>query len=521
MELQNIKSIKKKLDNHNPTLFSNAENSFTYFVNRIHIKEFRHIKDLEIKFEHPITVISGTNKIGKTSILLLLACSHYDFLRVDSTKPTSTLRRHSWKDVLRFTDYENTKKDYEYHLDWRVGKDIRNGNSRRLHTSRSWSGVGKTSKDPKRKNAKIKGREVRFIDLERILPARNVSNSLLRKISNSAQTRVNSDIEKAFCYIFSISTGIEIYDIGSHINKRAFLLKTPTDNYSSYNAASGEESVLNILDEIINSPKNSLIIIDELEAGFHPFVQRKIADIINYASWRDKKQFIITTHSPTLISAFSSKSRRFLEPSSDGTTKSINGISVNAAFSKMDSNAYPLLHLYCEDDIANFILKNLLMKLNQKHSYFDRLVNIIESGPANMVKNDYERHKRNYSQMRLKIGYACVFDGDYKNDPHYSHFHLNPNEHSMFLFPFIAPEKFLLNAYLKEKPNQRIQTSFNISDHHTLFLEMVNEGLAIDENQALLICWQIFTNTPEYQSLENTFRNFILNAVKDFTIRNE
>jgi predicted ATPase len=521
MELQNINSVKNKLDYHDPITFSNAENSFTHFISRIYIKEFRHIKDLEITFEHPITVISGTNKIGKTSILLLIACSHHNFLRVDSTKPTSTLRRHTWKDVLQFTEYENTTKDYEYHLDWRVGNDIRNGNSRRLHTSRSWSGVGKASKDPKRKNAQIKGKDVRFIDLERILPARNVSNSLLRKISTSAQTRVNSDIEEAFCYVFSISTGIEIYDIGSHINKRAFLLKTPTDNYSSYNAASGEESVLNILDEIISSPKNSLIIIDELEAGFHPFVQRKIADIINYISWRDKKQFIITTHSPTLISSFKSKSRRFIEPQIDGNSKCINGISVNAAFSKMDSKAYPLLHLYCEDDIASFILRNLLVKLNSKFKYFDRLVNIIESGPANMVKNDYERHKRNFNQMRLKIGYACVFDGDYKNEPHYSQFHQNPNEHSMFLFPYLAPEKFLVNAYLKQNPNPRIQTSFNISDHHTLFLEMVNEGLAVDENQALLNCWQCFINTPEYQVLEKSFGDFIVNAVKDFTIRNE
>ncbi|MFG6687812.1 AAA family ATPase [Mariniflexile sp. HNIBRBA6329] len=521
MELQNIKSIKNKLDFHDPTVFSNAENSFTHFISRLYIKEFRHIKELEILFEHPVTVISGTNKIGKTSILLLLACSHYNFLRVDSTKPTSTLRRHTWKDVLQFTSYENTTKDYEYHLDWRVGNDPRNGNSRRLHTSRSWSGVGKASKDPKRKNAQIKEREVPFIDLERILPARNISNSLLRKISHSAQTRVNCDIEKAFCYIFSISDGIEIYDIGSHVNKKAFLLKTTGDHYSSFNAASGEESVLNILEEIIESPKNSFIIIDEIEAGFHPFIQRKIADVINYVSWRDKKQFVITTHSPTLISAFNSKSRKFIEPQNDGNTKCINRISVNAAFSKMDSKAYPLLHLYCEDNIANFILKNLLIKLNQTYKYFDRLVNVIESGPANMVKNDYERHKRNFEQMRLKIGYACVFDGDYKNDPYYSQFHKNPNEHSMFLFPYMAPEKFLINAYLKANPNQRIQTSLNISDHHTLFLAMVNEGLAADESQALNICWQTFITTPEFQVLENTFNEFILKATSDFTVRNE
>lgn len=225
MELQNIKQDKKKLHNYEPSVFQNAENSFTHFVTKIKITEFRHIRNLEINFEHPITVISGTNKIGKTSILLLIACSHYNFLRIDSTKPTSTLRRHTWKDVLQFTSYESSIKDYEYNLEWRVGNDPRKGKSRRLHTSKSWSGVGKASRDPKRKNAQIRNRDVRFIDLERILPARNVSNSLLRKILSAPQTRVSEEIEESFKYIFSLPTTIEIYEIGSHINKKAFLLK--------------------------------------------------------------------------------------------------------------------------------------------------------------------------------------------------------------------------------------------------------------------------------------------------------
>ena len=520
MELQNLREDKKKLLNYDPINFQNADNSFPHFVRKISITEFRHIQNLEISFDHPITVISGTNKIGKTSILLLIACSHYDFLRIDSTKPTSTLRRHTWKDVLQFTNYESSTKDYEYELEWRVGNESRKGKSRRLHTSKSWSGVGKASRDPKRKNAQIRNRDVRFIDLERILPARNVSNSLLRKILSAQQIRVSSQIEESFQYIFSLPNAVEIYEIGSHINKKAFLIKNGIEDYSSYNAASGEESVLNILQEIIDSPKNSLILIDEIEAGFHPYIQRRIADIIHYYSWRDKKQFIITTHSPTLISAFNSKSRKFLEPKENGETRCISKISVNATFSKMDSKAYPLLNLYCEDDIAQFILRELLTKLNTKYKYFDRLVNIIESGPANMVKNDYERHKKNYPQMRLQIGYACVFDGDYKNKPDYAQYHNNSNENSFFLYPFTAPEKFLVKAYLDEKPNTVIQSSLSISDHHTLFLEMVNEGLASDEKAALSRCWASFEKTAEFRKLENTFNEFITKVVKNFTVLN-
>lgn len=521
MELQNLNNDKKKLLKYDPVTFNNADNSFPHFVNKIKIKEFRHIKGLEIEFDHPITILSGTNKIGKTSLLLLIACSHYNFLRVDSTKPTSTIRRHTWKDVLQFTNYETSTRDYEYELSWRVGSDPRTGKSRRLHTSKSWSGVGKASRDPKRKNAQIRDRDVRFIDLERILPARNVSNSLLRKILSAPQVRVRPELEEAFQYIFSLPDVVEIYEIGSHINKKAFLLKNGIEDYSSYNAASGEESVLNILQDIIESPKNSLILIDEIEAGFHPYIQRKIADIISYFSWRDKKQFIITTHSPTLISAFNSKSRKFIEPKQNGETKCISGISMNAAFSKMDSKAYPLIHLYCEDDIAKFILKQLLINLNTTYSYFDRLINIIESGPANMVKNDYERHKKNFDQMRLKIGYACVFDGDYKNVPDYAQYHNNPNENSFFLYPFTAPEKFLVKSYLDEKPNPVIQSALSISDHHTLFLEMVNEGLASDEKSSLLKCWSTFEKTAEFRKLESTFNEFILRITTHFTKVNQ
>ena len=517
LNLQNVEYARKKLDFYDPEIFQNADNSFPQFVKELRVKEFRHISDLKIKFSHPITVISGTNKIGKTSLLLLIACSHYRFMRVDSTKPITTVRRHTWKDVLQFTNYENTQKDYEYSLKWRVGQDPRKGRSRRLHTSKSWSGIGKASRDKKRKSAQIREREVRFIDLERVIPARNFSNSLMRKISSFEQIRVEEDIEEAFCFIFSLSEDVKIYNIGSHINKYAYLIEKESNSYSSYNAASGEESVLNILTDIFESPNNSLILIDEIEAGFHPFIQRKIADVINYISWRDKKQFIITTHSPTLMSAFGSQSRKFIEKVNSKSTRVISNISVNAAFSKMDSKSYPLLQLYCEDDIAEFIIKNLLIKINTKYVYFDRLINVITSGPANMVKNDYQRHKRNFSQMRMKIGYACIFDGDYKNKDDYSEYHENPMEYSMFLYPYEAPEKFLVRAYLENNPNEEISSLLKRSNHHLLFSEMVNEGLAVDESQALQNCWNEFKTTPEYRKLEKVFEDFIIRTTKEFS----
>jgi predicted ATPase len=481
------------------------------------INDFRHIAGLEISFDHPVTVITGTNKIGKTSLLLLIACSHYNFKKYDTTKPDTVLRRHTWRDVLTFTTYEATTRNYSYELYWRVGTDIRNGEGKRLATSQAWTGLGKYSSG-NRVNSQIKDKEVRLIDLERLLPTRNFSNSLLRKISGTGGVRVSPEIEQAFAYILDIPAQVEITKIGSHINKIAYLISYSAEPYSSYNAATGEESLINILTEIIDTPNDSLILIDEIEAGFHPSIQRKLSDIIQYISWLHKKQFIITTHSPSVLAAFPSKSRKFIDKKLSGAYETISKISVNAAFSKMDSKAFPLLHLYCEDNEAEFIIRNILVKLNAEYKHFDRLINIIKSGPINQVRNDYETHKRNFSQMRLKMGYSCVFDGDYQSDPAYSHYHNNPNEFSFFLYPYVAPEKFLVQHFLTANPQHtNLATALINTDHHSLFQEMVNLGISADKYQARQDCWNSFIVTAEYSTLFNDFKTFILRATTHFS----
>jgi len=424
LNLRNIEEAKRKLESCNVAAFRSSGDSFLHFTTKLKVNSFRHIRELTIDFNHPVTVIAGTNKVGKTSLLLLLACSHERFLKVDASSSAIGLREHVWSDVLSFTSHENVNNDYSYKLDWRVGSDPRDGEGKRLASSKAWSGLGKKSSDHSRKNAKIRDREVRLIDLERILPGRSFSSALYRKANTAKATRLSADVEKAFAYVFDLER-VEISEVGSHINKTCFLITRPGESYSSFNAASGEESVICLLKDMIDSPKDSLILIDEIEAGFHPSVQRKLADIVQYISWRDKKQFVISTHSPTLLSAFSGKSRRFIERSSTGEYRVIPAISHQAASSKMDSVGYPLVQLYCEDNLAHFLIGKALVKIAHQYLCFQRLVNVVESGPVDQVKNDYERHKRNFTQFRNRVGYCAIFDGDHKDHPHYSDYFAN------------------------------------------------------------------------------------------------
>ena len=515
LNLTNIKKAKNKLAVCDTKLFRNVSNSFRDFTEELKINAFRHIEHMTIDFEHPVTVIAGMNKIGKTSLLLLLACSHEQFMKIDSTSPTPSLRPHAWKDVLSFTAHENVDKNYSYELKWRVGTKSLNGEGKRLASSAAWSGLGKKSSDPGRVNAKIRDREVRLVDLERILPGRSFTNALYKKANLASALRINSKVEKAFAYIFDL-TSVKIYEAGSHINKSCFLIAEPDRSYSTYNAASGEESVIYLLKDLVDSPKYSLILIDEIEAGFHPSVQRKLADIVQYISWHDKKQFVITTHSPTLLSSFPAKSRRFIERNSNGF-RVVRGLSHQAARSKMDSVGYPLVRLYCEDELAKYLIGQALIQIAQEHTHAQRLINVVTSGPINEVKNDYVRHKRNFDQYCNKIGFCAVFDGDHKDHPLYSEYFDNPTENTLFLYPYEAPEKFLVRSYLNNYQHQELRAGLEHSDHHALFQAMVNYGLATDASDARSQCYSSFKTSTEFAKHSLELREFLIRILSKFS----
>ncbi|WEE75713.1 AAA family ATPase [Comamonas testosteroni] len=516
LEIQNLFEIKKKIENCDVSIFVDSGQSYSNFVKKIHITQFRHIVDLEVGFSSPVTAIAGSNRSGKTSLLLLLACSHEKFMRLDAKSTAVGMREHTWADVLSFTSHETVQSDYEYKMEWREGTKDRDGTGKRLHTSRAWSGLAKRSSDKNRTNAKIRKKEVRLIDLERLLPARAFSDYLFKKANGAQVLALDVDIAKAFGYIFSTPVA-SISEAANHLNRRCFIINRNTATYSTYNAASGEEAVIYILKDLIESPKNTLILIEEIEAGIHPAVLRKLIDIVYMVSWRDKKQVIFTTHSPTALSAVDGCSRRFIE-SNNGQWKCTPEISIQAAASKMDSISHPLIQLYCEDDLAQFLISQQLIDLSNTEPHISRLINIVPSGPINEVKVDYERHKKNFSHLRNKIGYCAVMDGDYAEDENYAYYMNNNDEYAGFIYPHDKPEKFLVRSYLSSHPNEELSSSLQYEDHHFLFEKMINLGLASDKKDARNRCYDVFKLSAEYQRHSDDIKQLVTRSLQHFSV---
>lgn len=382
LDYSKIHKVREKLSSCRVDEFRSKDDSYYRYVLEINIENFRNLKNVSIRFDHPITVVSGQNKVGKTSILLLLACSHEGFYRLDSSKPEPTWRLHNWRDVIAFTSYETEQADYSYRLNWRVGNKKHEGEGKRLASSKAWSGLGKRATD--RMNAKIRDREVRLIDLERILPARSFSSSLLRKVAKGEIVDLESEIAAAYCYIFEIpwQGTLRISEVAGHVNKRCYLISGAGRVYSSFNAASGEESLINLIRDVFEAPEGSLVLIDEIEVGLHPSVQRRVADVLSMISWYHKKQFVITTHSPTVLASFPPVSRKFIERV-DGGLRVVPRLAPETAMSKMDSEGHPLIHLYCEDELVKFLINKILIKISDEYPHFNRLFDIVLSGGGN------------------------------------------------------------------------------------------------------------------------------------------
>lgn len=516
MDFTNINAKIAKLDAYDVATFDNPQNSFKHFTLELKVNRFRHLSNVSLPFDHPVTVLAGTNKIGKTSLLLLLACSHEKFMRLDASKPEPTWREHAWKDVLTFTKHETEANDYTYSMRWRLANNSQSGEGKRLASSKSWSGLGKKSNEARR-NAKIKDREVRLIDLDRLLPARSFSASLLRKSGNAPLTKMSDDLVKAFCYVLDLpyNSNFGISEVGGHVNKSCYLIDSPSHSYSSYGAASGEEALINLLRDILEAPDGSLILIDEIEAGFHPAVQRKLAKVICQIAWEQKKQFVMTSHSSTIIDAMPAKSRRFIEHH-NGQYRTISGITPQAALSKMDSIGHPLVRLFCEDDLAEFLIKKVATEVSKEHKNFARLFEIIRSGPANMVKADYERHKHFFEQLRNKIGYCAVFDGDHLNKAGFKE--LGDTDLLVhFLKPDTAPEVALAKAYLSSYPNTELEAFLVADNHHAFFQKMVDMDLAVDREDAKNKCYTAFESSSEFATHFDALKTFLMETAKHFS----
>lgn len=504
----NPKSVRASVDSFN----LNDKEKFPFFIQALHFVRFRGVKDLDVKFRHPISVISGENRSGKTSILMALACSHENFKKRQVN--SGLLSRQTWSSLMKFSPFDIQKDDWEYTITYRTGDKIETRRGQRKAKTRKWNGLGK-------KEGQIKQREVVFIDLDRLLPARSFG---LMAYVNTKKSQITGpriknpeQLNKYISYIFETESTVS--KCADYLNRDVFKYDANTQKYSSYNAASGEDALMHLLTDIINAEPKALILIDEIESGLHPKVQRRLADVLYDISNRERKQFIITTHSPTFISCFPDRSRIFIEKTSHGNTRAVYNVSATTCMTKMDSVGHPLVEVFCEDKYAAKIINQALFEISSAHPSFTRLVEVIPIGTAEDTFRCYTMHQLAYEKKQHNIrGYACVLDGDMKEKKNKKGSLLYPPEDLLYFLGANDPiERLLLKSYLKKYLCPQLNYHIATSNPHCLFQKAIEQEVFANEEEGFHKCLAIFQSMKEGKAFFRDLKMFLKQIAKKFS----
>ncbi|MYF20854.1 MAG: ATP-binding protein, partial [Synechococcus sp. SB0677_bin_5] len=103
--------------------------------------------------------------------------------------------------------------------------------------------------------------------------------------------------------------------------KRQLLFATQEDGprYSELHMAAGERSVLRLSLEIAQL-RAALVLIDEVETGLHPWVQKLLLLQLQQLALRNNLQIIVTSHSPVVLNSVPARGRIFLKRDDGGVT---------------------------------------------------------------------------------------------------------------------------------------------------------------------------------------------------------
>ena len=174
-------------------------------------------------------------------------------------------------------------------------------------------------------------------------------------------------------------------------------------SYSEFHFGAGESSVIRMVAAIEEAPKNSLVLIEEIENGLHPVAARRMVEYLIDVASRRSIQALFTTHSEDAL----------LPLPSEAIWYSINGqvrqgrISIEA-LRAISGRIEEKLAIFVEDDFAKDWVESIIR--NNIPDVFDRIGVYAVSGESQAFL--IHKSHGNNPAISSKLKSICVLDGD-------------------------------------------------------------------------------------------------------------
>ncbi len=365
-----------------------------HFLTELHLKGIRGIKDLRVRFDYPVSVIAGGNASGKSTVLFAAACAY----KVPGAGVKDFVPSTLFPDYRpKLSEREDTKHEIIIEFDYATPSGRQ---SMRWRRKKGWnrSFLG-------RKNAAQPERRVYLRTLSNLSNPSEVRGvlSLSRLNTEPRETPLTaSQIE--FAQRMLPFRYLEVVDLSSGKKRLLFAAQERGAAYSELHMAAGERSILRLSQEIAQI-KGALVLIDEVEAGLHPWVQKLLMLQLQQLALRNDLQIIVTTHSPIVLESVPLHGRIFLERDDAGVSvrPPYRDVVQDALYGHVDA-----LNLLCEDEAAEGVV----------HGVFDYLLPKL-GGKLDSVRigrdtgaEEFPTHAAAFRKFGQIHSFVFVIDGD-------------------------------------------------------------------------------------------------------------
>ena len=367
-----------------------------HLLTEIRLDGLRGLDDLRVVFDYPVSVIAGANATGKSTVLFAAACAYRvpyagakDF--VPSTlfpnyRPKAGGREDATREIA--LEFEYATPEGRRSMRWRYTKSW----------NRSYMG---------RRNGAQPERKVYLRTLS------NMTNpSEVRGVLSMSRLTAEPDEEPLTASQIEFAQQMlpfrysEVVDLSSGSKALLFAAQEGGAAYSELHMAAGERAILRLSQEIAQLD-GALVLIDEVEAGLHPWLQQLLMMQLQQLSLRNDLQVIVTSHSPVVLDSVPPNGRIFLERDDAGRVK------VRPPYRDMVQDAlygrsHETLNVLCEDEAAEGVLYGVLDYLLPKQGIGRQSVRIGRDTGA----SEFPTHAMAFRKFGQVHHFVFVLDGD-------------------------------------------------------------------------------------------------------------
>ena len=384
-----LRELSEKLQGKKPHM--------PHFLSELRLEGIRGIDDLRVVFDYPLSVIAGGNATGKSTVLFAAACAY----KVPEAGPRDFVPSTLFPSYYPKTGgREDEKRQVTIEFDYSTPEGRRSMRWRK--TSKGWnrSFLG-------RKGASQPERPVYVRTLSNLSNPSEVRGVLsISNLNRPPDVKLLTASQIEFAHQMLPFKYDEVVELSGGSKNLLFASQQGGVAYSEFHMAAGERAILRLSQQIAQLD-GALVLVDEVEAGLHPWVQQLLMLQLQQLALRNNLQIIVTSHSPTVLDSVPANGRIFLDRDESGKVTfrpAYHDIVQDALYGRLNDT----LNLLCEDDAAEGILLGVFDYLLPKQGIKLDSVRIGRDTGA----TEFPAHALAFRKFGQIKGFIFVLDGD-------------------------------------------------------------------------------------------------------------